>query len=89
VTTPPAADDRDLARRLLQLEREVAELRGRDAMLEPLVALILDMRRQAREMGAYEAADSMRDQLVELGIELSDASDGSTEFRLPGETGRD
>jgi hypothetical protein len=82
---PAAADNdsRDLARRLLTVERELADLRTRARLVAPLVELILDMRRQARAMGAYEAADSMRDQLLELGIGLSDGADGSTEFRLP------
>jgi len=75
--------ERDLARRLLTVEQELAELRRETELVEPLVELILEMRRQAREMGAYEAADAMRDQLIALGIDVADASDGSTEFRLP------
>jgi len=82
-TSDSGDNARQLARRLLALEREIADLRSRTDLVEPLVQLVLDMRRQARAMGAYEAADAMRDQLIGLGIELFDAPDGTTEFRLP------
>ena len=41
------------------------------------------MRAEARAMGVYDVADRIRDRLTSLGIEVTDAGDGSTEFRLP------
>ena len=76
--------DSDLAARLVALEAAVASLDKRAALVEPLVEQMLAMRAEARAMGVYDAADRMRDGLTNLGIEVTDVGDGTTEFRLPG-----
>jgi hypothetical protein len=74
----------NLAARVLALESEVADLRRRTELIEPLVDELLRLRAQARAMAAYEIADQIRDVLTGLGIEVTDEADGTTEFHLPG-----
>lgn len=44
----------------------------------PFVEVLLDERAAARESGAYDAADRIRDGLVALDVELRDSPDGTT-----------
>jgi len=46
-----------------------------------LVELVLETREQARENGNYGRADTLRDRLESLGVEVEDTSEGPT-YRL-------
>jgi cysteinyl-tRNA synthetase len=52
------------------------------SIAEDLVDLVLDVREQEREAGNYERADTIRDDLEALGIEVQDTGDG-VDYRLP------
>jgi len=66
-----------LSQRIVQLERELAEARDRAQLVEPLIQQLLEIRRMARDMEQYEAADTIRDRLIELGIEVKDSAAGT------------
>lgn len=51
---------------------------GNSAVLEGLMSLILDIRKQARNDKNWNTADKIRDTLAELDVEVKDAKDGST-----------
>ena len=79
-----AADDPALARAMVvrlgeMTERAVGE---RTRLVEPLVEALLDARRSARARGDWATADSIRERLLQLGIELRDVPDGRTNFRV-------
>ena len=74
--------DRQLARRLLDLEEQNEVAAERAELVEPLVETLLEQRTAARARGDFESADVIRDRLLELGVELSDGPDGTTSFRL-------
>ncbi|MFB6368376.1 MAG: hypothetical protein ABEJ00_02035, partial [Gemmatimonadota bacterium] len=42
----------------------------------------LEERAEARERGEYERADEIRDEIEERGIQVEDAPDGSTRWKL-------
>jgi cyanophycinase-like exopeptidase len=73
---------RELARRVLELEGSIDDLRRRSALVEPLVAVLLDLRSEARAASDYARADAIRDRLRELGIEVSDTAQGRSRFDL-------
>lgn len=73
--------DADLAARVVALERRLAELESRVALVEPLIEELLSLRAQARAMAAYEVADAIRDKLTSLGVEITDEPDG-TSYRI-------
>ena len=85
VVPPDAAEDTIaiLMAKLMAVHAESDSLLKRAALVEKLVAALLDLRRQAREMAAYEVADGIRDRLLAFGVELMDRADGSTDFRVP------
>jgi cyanophycinase-like exopeptidase len=66
-----------LSQRIVQLEANLAAARERAQLVEPLILQLLDIRRMARDMEQYEAADAIRDRLVELGIEVKDSAAGT------------
>lgn len=74
----------DAAQRLLALEQQLADVSRRAGLVEPLVEAVLAVRRRARENGDFVTADATRDRLLELGIEIADVADGTTDFRLFG-----
>jgi len=76
-------DSGDLARRVLQLEAEIGRLGQRAELAEPLVEALLEVRSAARVAEDWALADQIRDRLHGLGVELADAADGATVFRLP------
>ncbi len=78
----PDDDSHALARRVLQLEAEISRLGAQAHMVEPLVGALLELRALAREKGDWTLADQIRDRLLSLGVELSDAADGTTAYRL-------
>jgi len=49
------------------------ELSGREP---ELLDLLLEVREQARDEGVYEIADTIRDELAELGVEVEDTEEG-------------
>lgn len=73
-----------LARDMVVLQDTTAALRTQAALVEPLVDELLALRNAARAGGDYATADRIRARLTTLGLEISDASDGTTEFRLRG-----
>lgn len=85
--TPPAehrTPTSDAAQRLIIMEQELREMGARASILEPLIEAVLDVRRTARTNTDFATADAIRDRLLALGIEVADAADGTTDFRLPG-----
>ena len=75
--------EKQLAREVVALRNEANTLEKRAALVDPLVAELVRMRTEARNMGVYEVADRIRDRLISLGVEITDGPDGTTEFRLP------
>jgi hypothetical protein len=73
----------DLARKLIALESSAAAMGSRASLAEPLVQTLIEMRAMARANGSYAAADLIRDRLAALGVELADASDGTTDYVFP------
>ena len=59
---------------------QLAELGTRDpaAIVAPFVELALGLRASARREGRYEDADTVRDGLAALGVEVRDTADGSS-----------
>jgi cyanophycinase-like exopeptidase len=72
-----ASDVAALSERIIQLEAEVAAARERAQLVEPLILQLLEIRRMARDMEQYEAADAIRDRLIELGVEVKDSASGT------------
>jgi cysteinyl-tRNA synthetase len=70
-----------LARRTLELEGRVSKLNERADRADELVAMLVELRAQARDRGDYRTADSIRRSLGQLGLELRDNPDGSTSYR--------
>lgn len=64
---------------------EIAEraLRDRVAMVGPLVETLIELRQRARASGDWPTADAIRARMVELGIEVRDVGDGTTDAQLP------
>ncbi|WP_458206388.1 cysteine--tRNA ligase [Haladaptatus sp. NG-SE-30] len=58
------------------------ETGGDVRLAEDLVELVLDLREQERESGNYERADTLRDDLEALGVDVQDTDSGPT-FKLP------
>jgi cysteinyl-tRNA synthetase len=54
-------------------------------VLGPFVEAMLEMRRKARADRRFDDADSIRDRLAELGVEVRDTADGS-EWLLGGDS---
>jgi cyanophycinase-like exopeptidase len=79
----PVITDSNLAARVVALEGTSAKLAERAALVEPLVSELLRLRADARAMGVYPVADGIRARLTALGVEITDESDGTTDFRLP------
>jgi len=50
-------------------------------LVEPLVELLLDVRKEVRNKKEYQLADYIRDQLKELGVEVKDTPQG-TEWKI-------
>lgn len=80
-----ADDDPERTRSRVVRLGEMAESleRDRGRLLQPLVEALLDVRQSARARGDWATADMIRDRLVNLGVEVSDAADGTTAYSLP------
>jgi cyanophycinase-like exopeptidase len=80
-----AEDDADLTRsRVIRLGAAAESLeRDRRRLLQPLVEVLLEVRQAARARSDWETADLIRDRLVNLGVKVSDAADGTTDYNLP------
>ena len=77
------SDEPDQARAILRsmlvrLSAATGGLADRNALIGPLVEELLAARSGAREGGRYAEADSIRDRLTALGIEVRDSSEGSS-----------
>jgi cyanophycinase-like exopeptidase len=78
-----AEDPAALRASIVMLGERVQRAEGdRERLIEPLLELLLDVRRAARSGGDYARADEIRDRLERLGIRLADEPDGTTDFRL-------
>ncbi|WP_041076986.1 cysteine--tRNA ligase [Thermotoga caldifontis] len=55
-----------------------AGAQSEETELDPFVRLILDVRKELRERKLYDLADSIRDRLKNLGVEVRDTREGST-----------
>jgi cyanophycinase-like exopeptidase len=62
-----------------RLQRAEAD---RSRLVEPLVELLLDLRREARAGGNYASADAIRQRLAALGVRIADEPGGSSAFEL-------
>jgi len=51
---------------------------GTTAVVDKLVAGMLEMRQEARKAGDFKAADAIRDKLTAMGVKLEDGPDGTT-----------
>jgi len=51
---------------------------GGDEVTERLITMITDLREEQRKEKNYAFADTLRDRLAEAGVEIQDASDGTT-----------
>lgn len=80
----PPTQAPDAAQRLIAIEQQLNESSRRAQLVEPLVEAVLEVRRMARTSGDFATADAIRDRLLALGLEIADAADGTTNFRLPG-----
>ncbi|MDH4123909.1 MAG: cysteine--tRNA ligase, partial [Thermoplasmata archaeon] len=49
---------------------------GQDELLSQLMAMVLDVRERARQKKDFATADSIRDGLAKLGIEIQDSAEG-------------
>jgi hypothetical protein len=82
------SDDMDRARALLRSMlvqlADLARLGARDprTLVAPFVEAVLALRRTARADRRWADADSLRDALLALGVEINDTQDG-TEWTLP------
>jgi hypothetical protein len=65
----------EMVGRLAQASIAVAE---RAALVDPLTDALVEIRRAARTRGDWAAADSIRDRLRALGLELQDADEATT-----------
>lgn len=72
-----------LAREVVTLRGIADDLRTRAELVEPLLDELINVRNAARVSGDYQTADRIRARLTALGVEISDAADGSTSLRLP------
>jgi cysteinyl-tRNA synthetase len=46
------------------------------------VKSLIDARAHARKVRNFKQADSIRDELVEMGVEIEDHKDGSTSWKI-------
>jgi len=65
---------RDILGLTFTLERAKQDTDGR---LAELMQLVIDLRNQARKEKNFKAADTIRDQLSQLGVQLEDNPDGT------------
>ncbi|MGH4008905.1 MAG: CysS/YqeB C-terminal domain-containing protein [Pseudonocardiaceae bacterium] len=80
----PEEEDSDAApramlRRMVTRMGELAAVGARDPreVVAPFVDALIELRDQAREQGSWTLADTLRDRLVEAGIEVRDTPDGA------------
>ena len=52
------------------------------AMAEKLIELLLKLRNDARKEKNFKLSDEIRDSLKELGIEIKDNKDGTSEYTI-------
>ncbi|MDY6775594.1 MAG: cysteine--tRNA ligase [Halobacteria archaeon] len=52
--------------------------RSKEGLSDSLIDLLLDLREEERQKGNYETADSIRDGLRDLGVEVEDTDEGTT-----------
>lgn len=55
---------------------------GEDGVLDGVMQLVIEIRKEAREKKDFAIADKIRDQLNELHIQLKDAKDGGTSWKV-------
>ena len=55
-----------------------------DTLVDDLLRLLVDVRRQCRQSKQYSIGDMVRERLSDLSIQLEDRSDGTTTWRIKG-----
>ena len=58
--------------------QETPTVESHDEKLSETIAILINMRNQARTEKNFALSDQIRDQLVEIGIHLKDGKDGTT-----------
>jgi cysteinyl-tRNA synthetase len=58
--------------------QETSTVESHDEKLSETIAILINMRNQARTEKNFALSDQIRDQLVEIGIHLKDGKDGTT-----------
>ncbi len=78
--SPDLDNARSTFRALIARLGEAAATGGADprAAVEPFVGALLELRARARKARDWEAADLIRDRLVDAGVEVRDGAEGST-----------
>ncbi|MGA1823129.1 MAG: cysteine--tRNA ligase [bacterium] len=64
-------------------QKESIELSD-DTMIDDLLKILVDVRRQCRQSKQYAISDMVRERLSNLSIQLEDRSDGTTTWRIKG-----
>jgi cysteinyl-tRNA synthetase len=70
-----------MVRDVLGIEPEGAQGENRER-LEGLLRMLIEFRSEARKKKDFGRADEIRDRLKELGIQLEDRPDGTTDYTL-------
>ncbi|MGH3985123.1 MAG: CysS/YqeB C-terminal domain-containing protein [Pseudonocardiaceae bacterium] len=80
---------RAMLRRMVTRLAELAVLGARDPreIVGPFVDILLELREQARELGSWTLADTLRDRLTAAGIEVRDTAQGAVWLLAEGQRG--
>jgi cysteinyl-tRNA synthetase len=85
---PPTQDDVDRLRRTLVYLLDILglDLRADAATgakpIDPYVDLLLDVRKQLRDLKQWALADAIRNRLADLGVTVEDSKDGGATWRI-------
>ncbi|MDQ4092641.1 MAG: hypothetical protein M3143_04290 [Actinomycetota bacterium] len=80
---------RGMLRRMVTRLAELAVVGARDPreLVGPFVDILLELREQARELGSWALADTLRDRLAAAGIEVRDTPQGAVWLLTEGQLG--
>ena len=63
---------------LSQIKLNIEELESKTEIIDPLIELVLEIRKELRLSGKFELSDYMRNEIEKLGIEINDEESGSS-----------
>ena len=63
---------------LSQIKLNIEELESKTEIIDPLIELVLEIRKELRLSGKFELSDYMRNEIEKLGIEINDKESGSS-----------